>query len=93
MKPLRTEDKAHASFTHHKDRVVFHSKVVMDKHVYLEEAGGRESWRRENGVDARSEDHARRTGSLRPGRLNIQRNLGGFVEAFPDAAVLNSRAF
>jgi hypothetical protein len=46
-----------------------------------------------DGDGARSEDHARRTGTLRPGRLDIQRNLGGLIEAFPDAAVLNSRAF
>jgi hypothetical protein len=42
--PLRTEDKAHASFTHQgkwtkTGRGVFHSKVVMDEHVSPEEGG------------------------------------------------------
>lgn len=43
--------------------------------------------------DGVSENHARRTGPVRSSGLDLQRNLGGLIEAFSDAAVLDSGAF
>lgn len=39
------------------------------------------------------EDHTLRARSTGTGRFDLQGDLGGLVEAFPDAAVLNGRAF
>lgn len=38
-------------------------------------------------------DNTRGARALAPGRLDFQSNLGRFVEAFPDATILNGRAF